>query len=74
MLFTKQLSVIHKAELAIANGCVLHNYIMQENGSAATGPGLLISVIWQDAAQVTTALSIVVFSEPVIKCMYEYVI
>jgi len=42
MLFTKQLSVIDKAELAIANGCVLHNYIIQENDRAATGPGLMI--------------------------------
>jgi hypothetical protein len=64
------MSVIDKAEMAIANGCLLHNYIIQENDSAATGPGLMISVIWQDAAQVTTALSIILFSEPLIKCMY----
>ena len=32
--------------------------------------GLMISVIWQDAAQVTTALSVIVLSEPVVKCMY----
>jgi hypothetical protein len=36
MLFTKQLSVIGNAELVIANGCVLHNFIIQENDSAAT--------------------------------------
>jgi len=48
---------------------VLHNFIIQDNDSAATGPGLMISVISQDAAQVTTALSIIVLSEPVIKCM-----
>jgi len=48
---------------------VLHNFIIQENDSAATGAGLMISVIWQDAAQVTTAVSIVVLSETVIKCM-----
>jgi hypothetical protein len=45
MLFTKQMSVIDKAAMANANGCVLHNYIKQENDSAATGPGLMISVI-----------------------------
>jgi hypothetical protein len=37
MPFTEILSVVDNAELVIANGCVLHKYIIQENDSGATG-------------------------------------
>ena len=69
VLFTIQYCVTDNAELVIRDGCVMHNFIIQENDSAATGAGLMISVIWQDAAQVTTAVSIVVLSETIIKCV-----